>query len=613
MSNKITKIILENYRAFYGTETIDINGKNVLIYGENGSGKSSLYEGLKRCFESCSMPNAYFSTHLQASSPAKISLSFEDEPTPYDFDSNTPSSSAPFKQKISNAYKASGFLSYRELLRTHLMSNLYDEEIFEMEFAELLITQILAYEILIPPSATFLSVWERLNQPKINRSVKNPLLENFDVFCTQKLSDISAIANRILHYFDKNLVINLILRTPSILEYRVPKNKHNKQNIPVVRIALEVHLNDVLMSNADELHLTLLNEARLSALAISIYFASLLLPSLYQGYKILFLDDIFIGLDMSNRLPLLEILKTEFSDWQIFMTTYDRHWFEVAKSEFGTSNWLPIEMYVGKEEVAGQRILKPVVISPSLDHLGKAKAHFKAKDYPACANYLRKEIERLIKERLPIEEKSDFGGKPHTLNHLWGELVARYQSLGISIDSKISDTLNTTRLVLLNPQSHYTITYPVYEAEINRAFDVVDAISQLPIIQSIVILHSGANAIFKHPTVNYSFEFTLKSDWVLDFIAETTAIKLPKCKIQKFQQDGVDFFDNGQGRALNDKEIEKIKKRDDKIDKVFGNLSKISVLSITDAMLYENTIIDNTWKLVDIVLSAVELYEKRIL
>lgn len=613
MPNKITKIILENYRAFYDITTIDIGGKNVLIYGENGSGKSSLYEGLKRCFESCTLPSVYFSTHLLAPpSSAKISLLFENETLPYKFDDTVPVSSLPFKVPISKAYKNSGFLSYRELLRTHLMSNLYDEEVFETEFAELLITQILAYQEIKRPY-TYFSLWERLNQPKVDRKIKISLLRDFDTLCTQKLIDIAVLANRILAYFDKDLVIALNLRLPSTLEYRVPKNKQSKQNIPVAKIALNVHLNGVLMSNADELHLTLLNEARLSALAISIYFASLLLDSQYEDYRILFLDDIFIGLDMSNRLPLLEILKTEFSGWQIFMTTYDRHWFEVAKTEFGTSNWLPIEMYVGEEDIAGVRIQKPVIISPSLSYFEKAELYFKAKDYPAAANYLRKELEKIIKERLAIEQKSDFEGKPHSLSHLWEILSNRYQNLKEPIDSKISDALKHSRMVFLNPQSHDALTYPIYEAEIKRTFDVINAIKKLPIIQNIIVLHSGAKLVFKHPTINYSFHFTLTSDWRMDFNKNTLSVSCPKCKVEIFQYENTDFGNPTTGRKYEESIINNIKNKQDKIDDIFNNLKKIAILSITDEMLYENIVIDNAWKLIDIFMYVIDLSTKRIL
>ncbi len=45
---RITKIELKNFRAFYGAYQIDLHkaGKNLLVYGENGSGKSSLYSVL---------------------------------------------------------------------------------------------------------------------------------------------------------------------------------------------------------------------------------------------------------------------------------------------------------------------------------------------------------------------------------------------------------------------------------------------------------------------------------------------------------------------------------------------------------------------------------------
>ena len=51
---KITEIQLTNYKAFYGNgasnKVVIPNGENLLIYGENGSGKSSLYEGVRNLF-----------------------------------------------------------------------------------------------------------------------------------------------------------------------------------------------------------------------------------------------------------------------------------------------------------------------------------------------------------------------------------------------------------------------------------------------------------------------------------------------------------------------------------------------------------------------------------
>ena len=77
-------------------------------------------------------------------------------------------------------------------------------------------------------------------------------------------------------------------------------------------------------------HHRFLNEAKLSAIAIAIYFSSILLQP-ESDLKILALDDVLIGLDMSNRLSILDILDEYFSDYQIFLTTYDKAWYEIVK------------------------------------------------------------------------------------------------------------------------------------------------------------------------------------------------------------------------------------------------------------------------------------------
>ena len=51
---RITGVELRNFRAFYGDYHINLHkaGKNLLVYGENGSGKSLLYLALKLFLES---------------------------------------------------------------------------------------------------------------------------------------------------------------------------------------------------------------------------------------------------------------------------------------------------------------------------------------------------------------------------------------------------------------------------------------------------------------------------------------------------------------------------------------------------------------------------------
>lgn len=44
--NKIKKIVLKNFKFFYGEVSIDLERQNALMFGENGSGKSSIYWAL---------------------------------------------------------------------------------------------------------------------------------------------------------------------------------------------------------------------------------------------------------------------------------------------------------------------------------------------------------------------------------------------------------------------------------------------------------------------------------------------------------------------------------------------------------------------------------------
>lgn len=49
--SKISQILLSNFKFFNKEEVIDINNNHLLLYGENGSGKSSLFWGIYTLLE----------------------------------------------------------------------------------------------------------------------------------------------------------------------------------------------------------------------------------------------------------------------------------------------------------------------------------------------------------------------------------------------------------------------------------------------------------------------------------------------------------------------------------------------------------------------------------
>lgn len=56
---KIDKITLNNFKFFIDEEehnTFELNGQNMLVYGENGSGKSSIYKAFEIYEEGFEIP-----------------------------------------------------------------------------------------------------------------------------------------------------------------------------------------------------------------------------------------------------------------------------------------------------------------------------------------------------------------------------------------------------------------------------------------------------------------------------------------------------------------------------------------------------------------------------
>ena len=210
-----------------------------------------------------------------------------------------------------------------------------------------------------------------------------------------------------------------------------------------------------------------LNEARLSAIAISIYLG--MIKRHVQGIpcKILFLDDIFIGLDIANRLPLLKILETEFPDYQIFITTYDKPWFELARGFLG-KGWKTLEFYAQQT----QEGFEIPHIFDDQDLLAKAKYHLDNSDYKSAAVYARSAFEKIIRDYCK-EKKKKIAFKPrlkdYTTQDFWNEIEA-----DINPTTKID--IEQYRALVLNAFSHYNTERHEIKTELEAAIQAVKAL-----------------------------------------------------------------------------------------------------------------------------------------
>ncbi len=448
---RITGIELKNFRAFYGAYQINLHkaGKNLLVYGENGSGKSSLYLALKLFLESSEeahqfeayrniflADDGYIKLHLRANAHSKQHT--------YEWSRTVKETEDPL---MSDASKAKGFLDYRALLETNYVHR--EEE--DVNVFKLLVENLLANTVNPLTNRTLGDEWEALRQvPQLGTQI-----ENFNGALANKLSELQPLAAEILRMFGYDMNLNL----------RFEGYDRHTQPLDNQRILLTVEFLDRQIPA----HHLFLNEAKLSAISLAIYFAAILLQP-ESDLKVLALDDVLIGLDMSNRLPVLDILENYFPNHQIFLTTYDKVWYEVVKQRTSEKKWKYAEFYFSKTD----EYEIPVYVEGKA-YLDKAREFLTANDYKACAIYLRTAFEAAMKKfcnrkRLPVRYRSE----PNKLDSqdFWEAIKIANQNPTILEKSLMSD-IELYRSRILNPLSHATIAN-IPRKEIEDAIEAVE-------------------------------------------------------------------------------------------------------------------------------------------
>ncbi len=185
---KITKIEIKNFKAFYGLYEIDLanKGKNLLIYGENGSGKSSLFAALQLFLESADKNHA-FEKHQNIFIPTEeghVKLTLTDAGRvdgPYTWSRNLTDTHAPV---ILEASKIKGFFDYKQLLETHFVHR-KDPQV---NIFNLLINAILANTINDVTNRCFIDEWNEIKHEPLPRGNAKKKIQSLKIFI-QKFND----------------------------------------------------------------------------------------------------------------------------------------------------------------------------------------------------------------------------------------------------------------------------------------------------------------------------------------------------------------------------------------------------------------------------------------
>lgn len=520
---KITRIELDNYRVYRYPVVIDIpGGKNLLIYGENGSGKTSLAKSIINFFDSSIDPSVNFEHNFfcsEGETEGRIELTFtktsDPNPVPVQYAwSNNPELCSNKKLFIQSAARIHGHMNYSRLLKVYLHNgdnpNLFD----------LIVLDLLGdYN---PPS-------ERHTIRAIYSRIEKGL---FDVYTRRNLDHRKALSDRPIFEailrtaLDKCFGrINTWLTTyfrhlrlrveydlkPMIFSYGSDKSKWSWKR--------DLRLNVYSFNRNISRYNSTLNEARLSAISMLLLLASIYDNPSLCDYKFLYLDDAFIGLDNANRRQIVNLLVKEFNNWQIFISTYDLTWYNAACKLLG-NNWLKLELFEG---TAPDDMIPLPIIACRNDSMASALRHINdayRPDYPAAANYLRKAVEEMLTTRFPTFATRDDDY----------ELIPSYKLAGVisSIDEFLSQTndyhthhttlrgylsdIKSHLPTLLHPLSHYSAQTPVYKNEL------IEVINRVRLLDSTLsAIDYGNVGVLKEKNLSFILNVKGSSGWDFNY------------------------------------------------------------------------------------------------
>ncbi len=140
---KIQAIEINNYKAFHGNYKINVGGKNLFIYGENGSGKSSLYYALKDFFQASienidlnELENIFLPDSKKGNAGIKVSFKPNKDglkkQKQYQFSAAVNETRAADDTSIRDANKLKSFLTYKHLLSIHHSKKDDDINLFDL-------------------------------------------------------------------------------------------------------------------------------------------------------------------------------------------------------------------------------------------------------------------------------------------------------------------------------------------------------------------------------------------------------------------------------------------------------------------------------------------------
>lgn len=490
---RIKRLTLTDFRAFPGPAPahFDLDGKNLLVYGENGAGKSSIFHALGGFF--ALKPPRALREHKNvfsglADTDCQVSVEFTDGSVPVEWTVSSHPGSLRGKSpdlRVTEAALRRACLDYRSLLDTNYRQGTGPINLFDISVEHLLRD----YPVTVSGGAitTIGELWNRVQSSKPNQHTSaaitriNQACVEFNTAFRGAFPVLIPLINELMKLLGWRDVELKGFNTPG-LTYNNARLKQNRA-VDGQQLIPELSFRNHPLQTPQ----LFLNEARLSALGLAIYLAGRLActpTATATALKLLVLDDVLIGLDHSNRLPVLDVLNARFADWQVTLLTHDRNWFDLARSHLPESDWKCVEVYEGDSvAMAPIPIVRSTQNRPARALLEKAKELIQTPYVEAAANYTRQAFElgvRAACELKKIEMRYCVDPKAHQAQDFLDKLKSCPGSAKVpkaEWDAALS-RLETLKNVVMNPYSHPSAPN-IPKQEVEQAIDAVEIFLEL--------------------------------------------------------------------------------------------------------------------------------------
>ena len=539
----ITHIEIEGFKAFPKNFKLDLGtGKNLLLYGENGSGKSSLYYALHALLQSVFKDDKgakYFKPgdtngeefiinnehliNIFRFNEAKdntytpyVRITFDDGKIWRLDNGGLSSENGGNESEIRMLNKNSAFINHSYISRFHAARNSEEIDLWNVFYKD-----ILPFHVPKDSEQFLADLYDEIvSDCKGNISMRNKRLqEKITLFNTLLDDSISRINTKVSTIYndnfknegDSNLSIKLLYCSDDAPENKQKEHfylyygniRNNKTTGRVdlypPRIFIEIKENGILIQTPQS-HF---NEAKLTAIALAVRFAAMTTNVVTPG-SFLALDDMLISLDMSNRAKVVDFLLKISNKYKIYLFTHDKMFFEYFKHKTKKNQdaWVYKEIYMDYD--------KTPYIRNSEDYLGQAEHYIKQHEYEIAGNFLRKAAELLCKNFLPNKwqlspdySRLDLNGLIHNSK--------RYAEESGMTDISVFEELDSFRKFILNPASHDSYDVVKYRYEVELCLQTLMVFKD---IDSVPFLNRGDKLCFelkcKAPSIDiYKFELIL--------------------------------------------------------------------------------------------------------